>query len=61
MADLTDNDIAIAARLAGFTDKQWRAMFFEVGPYDITRATTQLEAFVKRVREMQPLNSGERK
>lgn len=45
---MTTNDkdkIIVAARDAGFSDKQWSAMTYESGPYDITTPTITLERF----------------
>jgi hypothetical protein len=39
------------ARNAGFTDAQWRAMFFETGPYDITVPTVALSRFAELLLE----------
>jgi hypothetical protein len=40
-----------AARDAGFSDQQWKAMFYESGPYDLSFPTLTLQAFVQIVNE----------
>ena len=40
-----------AARDAGFSEAQWKAMFYESGPYDITVPTLALYDFVRIVNE----------
>lgn len=42
---MTREEVIRLAREATFTDLQYKAMFREVGPYDITEPTIELERF----------------
>jgi hypothetical protein len=43
ITEAEDRGLVIAARDAGFEDRQWRAMFYEKGPYDVTFPTLQMK------------------
>ncbi len=47
----TERDYVEAARDIGFTEAQWKAMFYDSGPYDVTTPTFQLMRFVSLMRE----------
>lgn len=47
-------DIVRMAAAAGFTKDQWRAMFYETGPYDITEPTVEMQNLVRLIHEARP-------
>ena len=48
--------LVTTARDAGFSDAQWKSMFYEQGPYDITFPSFPMKKFVRLLLEkLQPL------
>lgn len=47
--EIADDDLVRMAATAGFDKSQWRAMFYETGPCDITVPTATLQNFVRLI------------
>jgi hypothetical protein len=48
---ISDSELVKIAATAGFDKGQWRAMFYETGPYDITVPTVEMRNLVRLIRE----------